>query len=285
MGKLSSPIDLFDGPNLYAYLHHHPSYAFDLYGLEEEPYYPLREVEHHDRPNTQNATQDSDKQNEAPIGLLEKLKRDKKDRFFFCGFSQIRELGIGFINGVMNTLRDAHASAKALSEMAGGHFVSFVYNRSCGNLLMDLARSFCEIYFYAKTGAVKNLMVNIKTYLDNAGPNAYYYLECHSEGAAVARNALKYLSDKYRKKVILLAIAPAAYTPEKYAFQVTHVVSTRDIVPLFDFVGAYRCRNTTVRLSPHPDAPLFDHPVDSPTYRDTRQGNLDLYINTYGGVP
>jgi hypothetical protein len=65
---------------------------------------------------------------------------------------------------------------------------------------------------------------------------------------------------------------------------VTHYRSTRDIVPLFDFVGAYRCRDSTVVLKPHPDAPWFDHSIASPTYKDVRQDNVTLYTEQFGGI-
>jgi RHS repeat-associated protein len=276
----ADPAGLGDGPNLYAYLHHHPTYAVDLYGLEEEPYYPLADVDYHDHANNQ-AVKESD-HSEAPIGLLEKL-REKKDRMFFCGFSQIAELGIGFVNGIMNSLSEAYTSAKALSEMGSDHFVNFVHNKSTGFVGSDIVRCFFELYFYMKTEAVQNQIDRFRSYFATAGPDAYYYHECHSEGAIVTRNALMRLPEEIRKRIIVLAIAPGAYIDEKYCYRVRHVVSTRDIVPLLDVVGALCNQNTTVRVKPHADAPLFDHPLSSPTYVRFRREGLSNYMEMYGG--
>jgi RHS repeat-associated protein len=279
----ADPIGLADGPNLYAYLHHHPLQAFDLYGLqEEEPYYPLRDVDYGDNKPEPSKNEEQNANLEVPLGFIEK-KRGKKDRMFFCGFHQIAEIGISCINGIMNTLKDAHATARALSEMAGDHYVNFVYNQTRG-FIVDLVRSFFELYFYIQTQAVKNQQAAWDAFFAVASPDAFLYHECHSEGAIITRNALMTYPEELRKRIIVVAIAPGAYIEKKYAYQVTHYKSTRDIVPLFDFVGAYRCRDSTVVLKPHPDAPWFDHSIASPTYQSSRKYQIDSYIEQFGGM-
>ena len=90
--------------------------------------------------------------------------------------------------------------------------------------------------------------------------------------------------EELRKRIIVLAIAPGAYIDDKYAHKVTHYRSTRDIVPLFDFVGAFRCRESTVVLKPHPDAPWFDHSIDSPTYQKAIREHVTFYREQCGGI-
>ena len=284
----SDPNGLSDGPNLYAYLHHHPINAFDLYGLQEEaaadqePYYPLQNVDYHDSPSNSPPPEDA-VPNETPLGFIEK-KTGKKDRFFFFGTEQISELGISFANGMMNSFKDACKSASELSKMASDHFVTLMYNRSKGFIFTDLVRCFFELYFYMETKGVVQLRQKWDAYFAIAGPNAMLYHQCHSEGAIVTRNALMGYPEEYRKRMIIDAFAPGGYIDEDLAFQVTHYRSTRDIVPLLDFVGRYRCRETTVVLKPHADAPFFDHPIDSPTYRDIREDNITIYTQTYGKI-
>ncbi len=277
----SDPIGLADGPNLYAYLHHCPLQAFDLYGLQEEPYYPLRDVEYDDKPEP-SINEESNANSEAPLGFIEK-KPGKKDRMFFCGFHQIAEIGISCINGIMNTLKDAHATARALSEMASDHYVNFVYNQSRG-FIADIARCFFELYFYMQTRAVKNQQKAWDAYFTVASPEAFLYHECHSEGAIITRNALMTYPEELRQRIMVVAIAPGAYIDKKYAYQVTHYRSTRDIVPLLDFVGAFRCRDSTVVLKPHPNAPWLDHSINSPTYQAARKYQMDSYITQFGGM-
>ena len=278
----TDPAGFIDGPNLYAYLQHQPLNGFDLYGLQEEiapePYYPLQNVIYHDSNENQNQPEDG-APNEAPLGFVEK-KAGKKDKIFFCGSKQIAELGIGFVNGILNSLQDAYNSTKKIAEMLDDHFVTFLYNESNG-FICDLIRCAAELYFHWKSPAVIELQNKLMAYFAHAGPNAMYYHICHSEGAIVTRNALEGLPDEIRQRIIVTAIAPGAYIPKNLAFRVTHYVSSRDIVPLFDFVGAYKCRETIVVLDPHPDAPFFDHPFDSPTYESLRvQRLLIIIINT-----
>lgn len=282
----ADPIGMADGSNLYAYLHHHPTNGFDLYGLQTEtgkeqgePYYPLQNVDYHDKTPESKPIEDA-APNEAPLGFIEK-KTGKKGKMFFCGMSQVAELGMGFVNGIMNSLKDAYKTAKSLSEMANDHYVTFVHNRSHG-FVFDLIRCFFELYFYAETKAVKNLHKQWDAHFAFAGPNSYYYHECHSEGAIITRNALMKYNPELAKRIIVVAIAPAAYIDDCYAHSVTHYRSTRDVVPWFDFAGAYRCRHSTVVLDPHPDAPFFDHSIDSPTYKQVRRQNITNYCETYG---
>lgn len=275
----SDPAGLSDGPNLYAYLHHRPVQAFDLYGLQEEPYYPLQNVDYHDREAPQQA-EESKQNQESPIGFVEK-KKGKKDRMFFCGINQVAEVGISWMNGIMNSLKDSSVTAKALSEMADDHYVTFVYNQSHG-FIADVVRCFFELYFYAQTPAVKNLQARWDAYFAYAGENSHIFHACHSEGAIITRNALMTYPEELRNRIIVVAIAPGAYISKQYAHQVTHYRSTRDVVPFFDFVGAYRCRDSTVVLKPHPEASWFDHSVNSPTYQKSVKYQIDTYIEQYG---
>ena len=277
----ADPAGSVDGSNLYAYLHHRPVQAFDLYGLEEEPYYPLQNVDYHDRAEPLQKEENQQNQ-DAPLGFIEKRK-GKKDWMYFCGLTQIAEIGISCINGIMNSLKDAYVSAKALSEMAGDHYVTFVYNESRG-FIGDLVRCFFELYCHVETKAVKNLQKRWSAYFNVVSPDAYLFHVCHSEGAIITRNALMSYPEELRKRIIVVAIAPGAYIEDKYVYQVTHYRSTRDIVPLFDFVGAYRCRESTVVLKPHPNAPWFDHSIESPTYQKSLKYQIDKYSEHFGGL-
>lgn len=277
------PAGFADGPNLYAYLHHRPVQGFDLYGLQEEEYYPLQNVDVHEKAEPMQ-NKENDDNREAPLGFIEK-KKTKKDCLFFCGVNQMSEISISWVNGIMNSLKDSSETAKVLSEMADDHYVTFVYNETRKFVGADLVRCFFELFFYANTQAVKNLQTRWSAHFNAAGPNSYLFHVCHSEGAIITRNALKSYPEELRQRIIVIAIAPGAYINDKYAYQVTHYRSTRDIVPLLDFVGAYRCSQSTVVLKPHPDAPWFDHSVSSPTYQDSLRFEVESYKEYYGGRP
>lgn len=283
----ADPSGFIDGPNLYAYLHHQPLNSFDLYGLQEEtgqtdnePYYPLADVDH-DK-NNQSDKQEDCAPNEAPLGFIEK-RTGKKTKMYYCGFNQMLEMGICFMHGIMNKLNDAYESAELISKFGDDHYVTFVDNSSRG-LVFDLMRCVCELYLYTNTSAVKTQQKIWNTYFAACGPNAILLHFCHSEGAIITRNALMSYPEELRKRIIVVAIAPGAYIDDKYALDVIHYRSTRDIVPLLDFVGAYRCRHSTVVLKPHPDAPWFDHSFNSPTYHNIQEYHVKEYQQIYGGI-
>lgn len=278
----TDPAKLIDGTNLYAYLHHNPINAFDLYGLQEEKqetYYPLENVEHENNDN-KSPTEEA-QPNETPIGFIEKLD-GKKSRMYFCGLNQIAEIGISFVNGMMNGLSDAYNSSKALSEFANNHFVTFIYNESRG-FLIDVIRSACELYFYAETPSVIALREKWHAYFEGVGPNAFLFHECHSEGAIITRNALRSFPEELRQRMIIAAYCPGAYINSEDVYHIIHYRSTRDIVPLLDVAGRYRCRDSTIVLDPHPDAPCWDHPLDSPTFQKFRQWEVKQYYQKCEG--
>src|SRR5262249_10610751 len=85
-----------------------------------------------------------------------------------------------------------------------------------------------------------------------------------------------------RKRIMVVAIAPAAYISDDLCLRCYHYASRRDIVPYFDWKGRKQCENTTVWLTPHRSASFFDHHFLSPTYREVIEYHLKEYIN---GLP
>jgi RHS repeat-associated protein len=269
----TDPSGFVDGPNLYAYLHHHPLHKYDLYGLQEEnaqeQTYPLENVDFHDKDTP---AQEDCNPNEAPLGFVK--SEAKKSKFYYCGFNQVLEMGIGFMHGIMNDIYDAYKSAKTLSTLLDDHFVLHVDNSSRG-FVYDIARSFFELVFHVQTKSVKAQQKAWDAFLLNS--KGLYLHFCHSEGAIITRNAIETYPEELRQRIIIVAIAPAGYIDDKYAYSVIHYRSTRDIVPLLDVTGAIRCRHSTVVLEPHKDAPLFDHSFDSPTYSKVKEYHINEY--------
>ena len=167
--------------------------------------------------------------------------------------------------------------------MASDHFVNFVYNNSHG-FVVDLVRCFFELYFHMETKAVKNQLAEWHAHFNVSGADSYIFHQCHSEGAIVTRNALERMPENLRRRIIVVAYAPGAYIDDELCYQATHYRSTRDIVPLFDFAGAIRCRDSTIVLQPHAQAPIFDHTINSPTYERARKIEVSKYIQVFGGT-
>ena len=107
-----------------------------------------------------------------------------------------------------------------------------------------------------------------------ANPNGVYLLVGHSRGCIDIWNALVTYHPVLRKQVLVLGVAPGKFIDRKYCMDVRHLASTRDAVYLTDPFGYIQCRDTIQLLEPHPDANLFDHNFDSPTYRMTMQAEV-----------
>jgi hypothetical protein len=181
----------------------------------------------------------------------------------------------------MNGWNSTYASIKNLSEKADNAVINPGDNILTVFCVSDVIRCFFELVFYAETQAVKMTRFQIQFACDNF--DGHIIIPCHSEGVIVTRNALLGLPKNYRDRVIVAAFAPGAYIDDHLAASVIHYRSTRDFVPYLDFFGKIRCQHSTVVLKPHSDAPLFDHPFDSPTYSDAKQNHLNRFMHQFGG--
>ena len=109
---------------------------------------------------------------------------------------------------------------------------------------------------------------------------------CHSQGAIHVRNALLDYPPEFRERILVVAIAPAAYIYQETCAQVIHYRAKwwRDFVPRFDRAGASRGKNLVVTLGSHPDAAGFDHEFMSPTYKESLRWHITNYIQTQGKI-
>jgi hypothetical protein len=188
---------------------------------------------------------------------------------------------VAFINGVNHKPQRAVKCASLLSSLSGGYNVYVVYNPTCG-ILEDLKKSYLELYKYRVTPPVQKLHEKWNTFFEGARSWERYLQFCHSQGAIQVRNALLSYPEHLRKRMIIVAIAPAAYIPEQICYQAYHYVSRRDIVPWLDRYGMKKCMGSICILTPHQDAAFFDHHFLSPTYRAAIQHHLKCYIQSGG---
>ena len=99
------------------------------------------------------------------------------------------------------------------------------------------------------------------SFFDKSSANAKFLMICHSQGAIHVRNALLDYPPELRKRIIVVAIAPAAYIYQKTCAKMIHYRAEwwRDFVPRLDRAGARKEKVTIVNLSSHLNAPAFDH--------------------------
>ena len=137
---------------------------------------------------------------------------------------------------------------------------------------------------YVATDPVKQLHKMWNGFFDKSSANANFLMICHSQGAIHVRNALLDYSPELRQRILVVAIAPAAYIYQLTCAKVIHyrVEWWRDFVPWFDRIGARRERATIIDLISHADAGIFDHEFMSPTYERELRKHIQNYTRTNG---
>lgn len=122
------------------------------------------------------------------------------------------------------------------------------------------------------------------SFFEKSSANAKFLMICHSQGALHVRNALLDYPPELRERILVVAIAPAAYI---YSETCAKVISYRaewwrDFVPRIDRAGGRREMSSIITLASDPNASAFDHEFMSPTYQERLQRHIKNYLNTQG---
>lgn len=292
------PIGFEGGPNLYAYVNNSPLSHFDLYGLEAYTFsYNFSREGYKPSPYNYSDMYSSTScaSRAAPsycsfnhITYDDKYEDRWKNKSRNMNLSEYNKVAlpyfnVGFTNGICNTFGDAMQSGSMLSKMAGGIDINVTYAATHG-FVNDIDKCMMGLHQGIATPAVRLLQRAWTEFAKNAPEGAQYLQYCHSYGAINVRNALMDMPEHIRQRIHIVAIAPAAYIEAKYCASVIHYVSTRDAVPLFDRKGAIACRDNIRVLTPHKDAPEFDHAFSSPTYRKVINDRLLDFTSQYGDM-
>jgi hypothetical protein len=109
---------------------------------------------------------------------------------------------------------------------------------------------------------------------------AKFLMICHSQGAIHVRNALMDYPEDFRKRIIVIAIAPAAYIDPKTCGDVMHYRAEwwRDPIPRYDIAGAVIARNHITTLSSRSVDPYFNHSFMNQTYEKSLRDNINRYL-------
>ena len=104
---------------------------------------------------------------------------------------------------------------------------------------------------YIATEPVRQLHKMWNSFFEKSSANAKFLMICHSQGAIHVRNALLDYPPELRERILVVAIAPAAYIYKETCAKVIHYRAEwwRDFVPRFDRAGAKREKDTIVTLS------------------------------------
>lgn len=293
------PLGYSQGPNLYAYCSSHPLSVFDRFGLEVEgdsshfEEYFYGEVEDHcyceqHRMCKRGGDLDKTDNHQLPtitycLTFEQMYPQYEHSQIFDLGLKETKDMGVGFINGVWNDFDGAYQNALYVSKLAGGLNVHAVYNATHG-ACSDLNE--CRMGLkYTATQPVKLLHAMWNSFFEKSSATAKFLMLCHSQGAIHVRNALLDYPPELRERIIVVAIAPAAYIYQATCLQVVHIRNEspfRDFVPRFDLDGAKRANETILNVKSHPGADIFDHSFQSPTYMSELYLRLSRFFKSNG---
>lgn len=203
---------------------------------------------------------------------------------FYLQYPDFPRGEVAFINGINHKPSRALRCIRFVGDLAGKKKVFAIYNPTDG-VLGDLKKCYHELYRYKISQPVVKLHQKWNEFFSTHQKREKYLQFCHSQGAIQVRNALFHYPEELRKRIIVVAIAPAAYIPKTICHKAYHYVSRRDIVPYIDKIGRKRCKETTVILTPHKDAAFFDHHFLSPTYAPAIEHHLKAYLKENGTLP
>jgi RHS repeat-associated protein len=296
------PAGGLDGPNSYAYLHHNPLNHLDRFGLATESNsdkfdgYMYGEVESHcycekhrtcKRGGDIGKTAGSHLPQITYLDDFEQMHPDYESSKTFDlsanGFPNLpNDLGIGFINGIWNDAKGSRESAEYLSKLSGGYNIQAVFNATHGTCA-DLKECKKGLNYIA-TEPVKQLHKMWNSFFEKSSANSKFLMICHSQGAIHVRNALLDYPPELRERILVVAIAPAAYIYQETCAKIIHYRAEwwRDFVPRFDRAGARREKNSIITLASDSKASAFDHEFMSPTYQERLQRHIKNYLNTQG---
>lgn len=187
------------------------------------------------------------------------------------------------LNGMGNTFRKAQENTMHISDLCGGCNIHAVYGATRGfqNNILSCGLGLMGI----DTGPPELLRETWKTIFDSH-PDAYVLHFPHSRGCIETNIALLRTPKERRNRIVVIAIAPGGYIDKRLCADVMHyrTASSRDFVPLFDFLGAKREKDTTVILPSARDAPMHDHDLISPTYQDPIKFGFKDFKKNYDGI-
>ena len=207
--------------------------------------------------------------------------------------------GIGGINGINTTKKDAVAHAEHLSQFAQGYSIDWLHNRSHGTVL-DL----CETVLLNLPGTspkTADLLLKQWTafHLENIDDPEVKFLQfCHSQGTIHVRNALARAPQEIRSRIIVQAFGPALIIPEDLCYRAGHFACRGDFVPnsqdwLKGFykgmVGTFESMAASpniVWVDPHPHT-QHPHDFQNPTFDQIKKDVIEEHLKKkgrYGGI-
>ena len=134
----------------------------------------------------------------------------------------------------------------------------------------------------AATTPSKIFQDQVAQFCANAPANTNALVFCTSQGAIIAKNALKDMPEEYRNRLDMRSIAPAAYIPREFCRSIRNYAAARDLIPMIDMKGRRKYADTLQIVPSHPTAPFFDHSFSSRTFESYIKYEIEQYKSAIG---
>jgi len=231
-------------------------------------------------------------------GDLTLLDTTRSEYYKIDGLSQ-KEMRITLVNGMLCGKEDSFEHGKYVQKLCPSNLsIDLIHNKTNGPLDV-LEAAFLNFSGYSPI--TQNLLMKqwMEFHEQNKdSPNAKILHFCHSQGAIHTNNALMKLPEEIRKRVIVVAIAPAEIVPNMLCHESFNYASETDPIPKAQlFAGYWRAccfldfslitealkkRDELILLKPHEGATGINHDFQSPTFTDRIITHLADYHNKQG---
>jgi hypothetical protein len=184
---------------------------------------------------------------------------------------------IGLHNGIQTTLERARSNALCISDNAAqGYNLHCTYGATIG-ILGDLSSAFLS-HRESITPPVLQLLEQWRDFFETHDEGRLLQL-CHSRGTIEVNNALNYLSEDQKKRLLVITIAPVCFITGAQAHKVLNLFIALD--PVVQTATNRHILGTAnaVELSLHTNA-LDPHNIQGSSYIDKLKELIGLYIAT-----
>jgi len=225
-----------------------------------------------------------------PIPVLE----NATSQVFRTIGEQRKDVKILGINGINTSLHESIQHAEYLTQFTNGLSVTWIHNHSNGSLVdigECIALNFAGTSPNTKTLERDEWIAFHEKNRDNPRAKCLHY--CHSQGAIATKNALESVPEEIQKRVIVVAVAPAAVIPSKLCYESYNYASKQDKVYLAEMLcksagnldlgkQALEDFEQLILLEPHEGATGLDHDFESPTFSQKIADHLNTYLQPQG---
>ncbi len=151
---------------------------------------------------------------------------------------QRSDMGIGFINGIDNSMEFAMSHTDYIHTLAQGYSVELFYSQTNG-MLADLQEAaFGNVSSSKELDQLKDAW-RLFDEANRGNPGAKYLQICHSQGGAYVKKALEESSQEIRDRVIVVNIAVAVIIPNALCYQSYNYASENDYINLVEIARNY----------------------------------------------